>query len=54
MPDPGDTAKSGPCSLFDFAAATQKGYLQLSDEDMLEMRYGRQIEVRNQIGVRSE
>lgn len=40
MPDPGNTAKTGPWSLLEFAAATQKGYLQLSDEAMIEMRYG--------------
>ncbi len=46
MPDPGDTAKSGSWSLLEFAAATQKGYLHLSDEDITEMRYGRQFDVR--------
>lgn len=46
MPDPGDTAKSGPWSLLEFAAATQTGYLHLSDEDITEMRYGRQFDVR--------
>jgi hypothetical protein len=40
MPDPGNTAKTGPWSLLEFAAATQKGYLRLSDQDMIEMRYG--------------
>lgn len=46
MPDPGDTAKTGPWSLLEFAAATQKGYLDLSDDDITEMRYGRQFDVR--------
>ncbi|MCJ1902182.1 hypothetical protein MR829_17625, partial [Paracoccus versutus] len=46
MPDPGATAKTGPWSLLEFAAATQKGYLDLSDEELIEMRYGRQLDVR--------
>lgn len=45
MPDSGNTAKTGPWSLLEFAIATQKGYLQLSDEAMIEMRYGRPLDV---------
>lgn len=47
MPDPGNTAKTGPWTLLEFATATQKGYLHLSDKDMIEMRYGQQLDARD-------